>query len=369
MVGRLFRITLVVSLGLLLLFAGGALAFWKALHQVPRFYQEALLLTPAPGKQTDNVIASQTGTPSGGDQQKESGWNALVARAEALASRRQPQTLSAAASEKADDLVPPPESPQAGAALRGVDANVLVARAGAATTDRQSQAAPRALPAETGDKTPASDTDAGGTPDQDGGLNGLFGRVETLATRDQPQGRATTPPRKAGDGGGPSRLGPADDVGLEARWNALFTAAEINHWLALNMRKHLADVAHGSLSDLRVAIEPHGVAVGCRLQRGKVNTVLSLSGVAELAGDQVIAVRIRQARAGAVPLRMDEVMESISEAASCCGLQVRWRQSRGDPVALITVPLPQAKAAGPVRLDTLRLGRGEAWLSGSNRQL
>jgi hypothetical protein len=332
MVRRLFRVTLIVSLGLLVVFAGGALAFWKALHLVPEFYQKAMLATPAYQDEASGATVAKTATPAGDHQQQESGWDTLFAQAEALANQRQSQMLSAAAPAKAGGEILPP------------------------------------TPAETGDEIPPPKTAAGGTPEQNAGWNALLGRAETLASQRQTQRPATTSPNQAGNAKIPPGRSPANDMSREGRWNGLFTAEELNRWLAVNVREHLGKSSYGSMNDLRVAIGPEAVAIGCRLQRGRVNTVFSLSGEAELVGDNVIAVRIQQAKAGAVPLRMNEVAGPISKAADCCGLEVRWQQAGGDPVAMITLPLPRGTAAGPAQLDTLRLGEGEAWLSGSAGQ-
>ena len=59
----------------------------------------------------------------------------------------------------------------------------------------------------------------------------------------------------------------ASDVQKSGPWQATFTAAEVNGWLAVDLVKNHAGMLPGTISDPRVAITPEAVDVACRYRR------------------------------------------------------------------------------------------------------
>ena len=235
---------------------------------------------------------------------------------------------------------------------------------------REALAVTPAIEEEAGDENSPQPTAPASDGEQEDGLNALFARATALASdRDAPAGTPAIE-EETGDENSPQATAPASDreQEQEGRWNALFTAKEVNGWLAVDLGKNLANLVHGSLSDPRVAIDEDTLMVGCRLRRGDVITVLSLSGDAFLTGPNTVAVRIRRAQAGALPLPVGRIERYISEAANRSGLTVQWRQVDRLPVALISFPPPRTEADRLVQIDTLRFGKGEIYLSGSTQQ-
>jgi hypothetical protein len=159
----------------------------------------------------------------------------------------------------------------------------------------------------------------------------------------------------------------ASDVQKPGAWQATFTAAEINGWLAVDLVKNHADLLPGTITDPRVAITPDAVTVACRYREGRINTVLSLSVDAYLEGPNVVALRVRKARAGALPLPLDDVLKQIARATDRLEWRIEWRQAGGDPVALVCIPSPRDKHRRVVQLETLRLGNGEIHVAGTTR--
>ena len=341
------RITIFVGLGGLLVVAAGLLVTWKALQHVPEFYREALAVTPPPEEEAGDGKSPQATAPAS-DRQQEDHWNALFARAAALASDRDASEFAPAPEEEASDE----KSPQATALTNDRDAPAVTPapeeeandkkgpQATALASDRDAPAVTPAPEEEASDEKSPQAAAPAGDREQEGPWNAMFARAKALAS----------------------------DRGQEDRWNGLFTAEEINGWLAVDLGKNLANLMRGSLSDPRVAIEQDTLMVGCRLRRGDATTVLSLSGDAYLAGPNTVGVRIRTARAGAVPLPVGKIESYISEAANRSGLTVQWRQFGRLPVALISFPAPRSEADRLVRIDTLRCGKGEIYLSGSTQQ-
>lgn len=157
----------------------------------------------------------------------------------------------------------------------------------------------------------------------------------------------------------------ANEIRQGGQWEAVFTAEQINGWLAVDMERNYPDLLPSSLSDPRVAIEPDQMWIACRLERHNLKSVVSMAADVYLAAPNVIALRIRRARAGLVPLPLGKVLDTISQQASDLDLAIQWRQAEGDPVVEIAIPPPRDEDDKAVRIEALRLGEGKLYLSGS----
>jgi len=156
----------------------------------------------------------------------------------------------------------------------------------------------------------------------------------------------------------------ASDVRKEGKWQAVVTAEQINGWLAVDMVRNHRDLLPSSLSDPRVAIQPERVMIACRLDRGNWKCVVSLVVDVYLVEPDVVALRIREAKAGALPLPLQGILDGISEQADYTDVDVRWRQAEGDPVMEIAIPPPRDAKGRAIRIETLQLGDGKIYLSG-----
>jgi hypothetical protein len=159
----------------------------------------------------------------------------------------------------------------------------------------------------------------------------------------------------------------SSDLNQEGRWEATFTADEINGWLAVDLVENHPGQLPPAMSDPRVAIEPDGLTLACRFKQGYVDTVLSLTVDAYLAEPNVVALRIRKARAGSLPLPLSAVLKRIDEAARRSRLGINWRQADGDPVAYLSLPSSDGQKE-VVQIDTVRLDKGEIYVAGSTEQ-
>ena len=79
----------------------------------------------------------------------------------------------------------------------------------------------------------------------------------------------------------------------------------------------------------------------------------------------VLALRIRSARAGWVPIPLRTFLDAIGQAVRRAGLRIEWRQADGDPVALISIPPPRRTGGKRVRLAAVGAGDGRISLSGT----
>ena len=76
-------------------------------------------------------------------------------------------------------------------------------------------------------------------------------------------------------------------------------------------------------------------------------------------------MRICKARAGVLPLPLKKFLDQIAAKARRADLQLRWAQTDGDPVALITIPTQHEQYQfKEVHLESVQLGDGKLFLAG-----
>jgi hypothetical protein len=154
-------------------------------------------------------------------------------------------------------------------------------------------------------------------------------------------------------------------VKREGRWEALFTAEQINGWLAVDMARNHPHTLPPALHDPRVAIDSKHVIIACRFEQGGASSVLSLTVEPYVPEPNVIALRIVRARAGLLPVPLGQVIEGLSRAARDMQFHLQWRSAGGDPVAMLS--FPPTEDDRPVRIETLRLGEGEIYVAGGTQ--
>jgi hypothetical protein len=158
------------------------------------------------------------------------------------------------------------------------------------------------------------------------------------------------------------------DVRKPGKWHAHFTAEQINGWLAVDFVKN----HHGALPPLfskpRVAIDSDGIVMACRYEGGTVATVLTLTVEPYMPEENVLALRIVRVRAGLVPMPLEKVLDGISDAARRSEWRIEWRQRGGDPVALLSAPPPDNAGDLAVKIESIRLAKGEIFVTGSTER-
>lgn len=154
------------------------------------------------------------------------------------------------------------------------------------------------------------------------------------------------------------------NVRQEGRWQAMFTAEQVNGWLAVDATRNFPELLPAGVAEPRVAIEAGRLKLACRYLGGPVETVLSLDGEVYLEEPNVLSIRVHRARAGSLPAPLGRVLHAISQAALDANLQLNWLQAGGDPVAVIRWPTPRDERQNFYHLETLELHDGQIYLAG-----
>lgn len=160
----------------------------------------------------------------------------------------------------------------------------------------------------------------------------------------------------------------AAEVKKPGQWQAIFTQAEVNAWLETVLPAKFADRIPAGVSDPRVMFSRGRLTGFCRYQDGRVNTVVSLEVEAYLTEKKnEVAVRLRSAKAGALPVPLADVVAQLSQAVREADVVVRWSEEGGDPVALIQLDPVEREHGRPVTIDKLDLRDGEIYFAGQTK--
>jgi hypothetical protein len=157
----------------------------------------------------------------------------------------------------------------------------------------------------------------------------------------------------------------ASDANRRGRWRQIFTADQINGWLAVDLVDNHPQLLPPTLHDPRVAIHAGQIIVGCQYE-GQVSTVASLDADVSLQEPNLLAVRIRRARAGGVPLPLDRFLPEATHTLENAGCVVELRQAGADPVLLITLN-PQSNRGRTLILQSLSVREGEIEVTGETK--
>lgn len=157
----------------------------------------------------------------------------------------------------------------------------------------------------------------------------------------------------------------ASDLQAQGRWQSLFSAEEINAWLALELSTNYPELLPAEMRDPRISITAEGATLGCHYKSGDIDSVVTVTFEAYLHSPHVVAIRISHARAGALPVPLGLILDGISSVARDLNLRLEWRKAQGDPVALITLPPLGDGPHESMRLDSIELRDGELFVAGT----
>jgi hypothetical protein len=157
-----------------------------------------------------------------------------------------------------------------------------------------------------------------------------------------------------------------DDAARIGSWQAIFSHDRLNAWLVEEFPKQFPKLFARGASDPRVVIEDDRIFVAARYKDHRFDTVVSCEVTAELTEEpNLIAVRVKNLRAGALRLPLSPFLKGITQEAASGDVDVQWDFTETGPVALVTIPSEHPEyVCGPVIVESLQLRDGKAKLAG-----
>jgi len=156
----------------------------------------------------------------------------------------------------------------------------------------------------------------------------------------------------------------ASDVQRPGYWRAVFSTEQINGWLAVDLVRNYPGALPEELENPRVDIHQGMTTLAFGYKQAEVTTVVSIWFDLYLSSPNVVALRLRGVRAGLMPIPLSSVLDGISTAARKFDLELEWRQSHGDPVALIKLPTALDADENEMQLDSIEFSEGAVNVAG-----
>lgn len=172
--------------------------------------------------------------------------------------------------------------------------------------------------------------------------------------------------RRLGDKLEQQALQVRNDSRHAGRWQAVFTEEQLNAWLAVDLVQKFPHAMPREIRDPRVKIGQGEAQIGCTYEGPRIRTVISLTADVYLTQrPNEVAVRIKNLRAGRLPLPLSRSLEQIASKARDVRVDLTWSQQDADPVALIRVPIQHPEQSRrQVHLETVELREGQVVLAG-----
>ena len=156
------------------------------------------------------------------------------------------------------------------------------------------------------------------------------------------------------------------DAAMIGSWHATFGDDEINAWLTEELPKKFPQLLAKGASDPRIIIEDDRVLAAVRYKNRRIDTVISCELEVELTEEpNMLALRVKHLKAGALPLPLSNFLKGISKEAGKGDIDVRWDVTDAGPIALVTVPSEHPRyVSNPVIVESVQLVDGALILSG-----
>lgn len=154
-------------------------------------------------------------------------------------------------------------------------------------------------------------------------------------------------------------------------WQASFSDEEINGWLIEQLPEKFPRLLAYGASEPRIMIEDDRLLAAVRYKNKHIDTVVSCELHVELTEQpNMLALRVENLRAGALPLPLGNFKKGISREAAKGDVEIRWDQTETEPIALVTVPHEDPRyVLGPVVVESIVLVEGKLLLSGHTGKL
>jgi hypothetical protein len=157
-----------------------------------------------------------------------------------------------------------------------------------------------------------------------------------------------------------------NDARTPGHWEAVFTDEQINGWLAVDFPEKFPGTLPHGVENPRVEIRDGAVNIAARYEDKLVKSVVSIVLDVGLTDEaNTLAVTIKRIRAGSLPVPVRQFLDRISRSAQRNAIPLKWSQTDGDPVALVTIPSHHEDYIHrEIVVETIELRDGEVYLAG-----
>jgi hypothetical protein len=146
-------------------------------------------------------------------------------------------------------------------------------------------------------------------------------------------------------------------------WRESFDESSINAWFAYDLKRNHQRSLPKGVSEPRMALEHDCLRVGFRWGFGPVSSVVQIAVKTWVYKENNLAVELKGASAGSLPLPTTYVRRVVESVAERNGCEIHWKRNGANLVALITLP------ERGIKLRRAEVADGCLILSGKSVQL
>jgi hypothetical protein len=158
----------------------------------------------------------------------------------------------------------------------------------------------------------------------------------------------------------------ASMVQKSAPWEAQFTDRDVNGWLAAALEEKFPGWLPENVSDLRIAFAKDCLRAGFHYQDDHYDTIVSLRLVPFVTETDVLAVRLEEAHAGAIPIPLEKIVQVCRAGARARNIPLQWARQANRPIALLPVDHFLSTDTWRRHLQTVELSAGQLLLAGNS---
>lgn len=160
----------------------------------------------------------------------------------------------------------------------------------------------------------------------------------------------------------------ASDLKRDGTWYLKVTEEEINGWLATDLpRNHPQSLPKG-VSDPRIEMTDDVVRAAAKVRYGLLSGVAHIELKIYCMEANTVTVVVRRAALGALPLPLQDFIESLKKIAVQANWDVRQMQSEGLPTLVVSIPRTLDNKGREFELANIHVSQGQVELSGKVRQ-
>ena len=160
-----------------------------------------------------------------------------------------------------------------------------------------------------------------------------------------------------------------NDILQYSNWQARLTEDQINGWLAVHLNEKFPGTLPANIGRPGIAFFERQVRFAFRFEYGWFSGFVQLVGdifcPETNANDNQIAIRVKSATIGFIPIPMSLWADRLTESLNQSGITTVWQEMDGDPVAIVTLPNRLfTDESRTFRFTAIELHRGEMLING-----
>ncbi|MDF1746333.1 MAG: hypothetical protein P1V19_21740 [Gimesia sp.] len=121
----------------------------------------------------------------------------------------------------------------------------------------------------------------------------------------------------------------------EPRWSQEFSEQQVNAWLAEELHQNYNEWVPEGISDPRVKFDKNQVDLGFHLTLKQWSGIISLKFKPWLMDNNQLVLELDHARAGLLPIPIDDAISDLIREARSEGWYIEWGQANGNDALIV----------------------------------